>query len=152
MILLDFFGEVWYNILTMKKNLLLVLLMAACTGCLSTPPPVTYWMISAPEGGTYAATVSAPYNTAKLVVLRADGSVAFDTYNCWAALPSSLIRTEKPIVISTLALDCSVTGRKDALVIISSPKHSEGRVSLVGRSISQAFTEALESAIAGLSR
>ena len=142
----------------MKQSLVigcwsLVLAAALCSGCLSVSAPrATYWMISAPPGGTYAATIDAPFNTPKLVVLRADGSVAFDAYNCWAATPSSLIRTEKPILISTLALDCTKEGHVEALVVISSPKYSEGRVPLEGHSISQAFTEALKNAVDGLSR
>ena len=69
------------------------------------PPAVTNWTVS-PKASEFAATVSpafgevrlalvsvrAPYDVKSLVVLRPDGSVAFDPYNQFACAPSALIK------------------------------------------------------------
>ena len=78
-----------------------------CVGCLSssTPAPKA-WIVTpttvpppvAPPPGAFAVTrqgaltVTAPFDSASFVVRRADGSVAHDPYNVFAAPPSTLLR------------------------------------------------------------
>jgi len=86
----------------------LVLCAAACVlaGCLSAPPHPRNWtMAPAAARVLHAAapahdvsvrlahlTVRPPYDQTRLVVLRADGSLAFDAYNVFAAPPAGLLR------------------------------------------------------------
>ena len=75
------------------------------SGCLSSSvQPVSRWTIDYRAGGKYAAavrygvarvsqvSVRAPYDGDGMSVLRADGSVAADAYNLFAASPSQLLR------------------------------------------------------------
>ena len=151
----------------MQKILALVSFASILSGCLSTAPKsATKWTIDGvktaatiqaftrPQAATTAAapiarlasvTVRAPYDTRHLVVLRPDGSLAFDPYNEFAAQPASLIRSaaEKASrdsglfsyvithnsnanaactlewTISRLALDCRENGSKSARVELS---------------------------------
>ena len=87
------------------------LLACWCAGCLSSDAPAAKaWTLdaapSAPAAGvlegagkaafttTRVGTVSvdAPYDKTPFVVRRADGSVAFDHYNVFAASPAALLR------------------------------------------------------------
>ncbi len=87
-------------------------------------------------------TVRAPYDGTRLAVMRANGSLAFDSYNAFAAAPGQLLRgavqdaVEASGVFSSvyaanssalcdmtlettvtrLALDCRKEGRRDAVV------------------------------------
>lgn len=89
--------------------------------------------------------VRAPFNGARLAVLRADGSIAFDSYNSFAAQPAAILRGaamdvmessaafEKvvsgsssasaplaaEITLNRLALDCRTEGHRDASVSLS---------------------------------
>ena len=151
----------------MQKILALVSFALILSGCLSTAPKsATKWTIDGvktaatiqaltrPQAVSTAAapivrlasvTVRAPYDTRHLVVLRPDGSLAFDPYNEFAAQPASLIRSaaEKAArdsglfsyvithnsnanaactlewTISRLALDCRENGSKSARVELS---------------------------------
>lgn len=85
------------------------LVLPALAGCLSSPPPApANWTIEWARPETAATTapaelslgtvkvsgvdVRAPYNGQRLAVLRADGSVAFDPYNSFAAPPAALLK------------------------------------------------------------
>ena len=151
----------------MQKILALVSFASILSGCLSTAPKsATKWTIdgvktaatiqaltrpqavptaAAPIARLASVTVRAPYDTRHLVVLRPDGSLAFDPYNEFAAQPASLIRSaaEKAArdsglfsyviahnsnanaactlewTISRLALDCRENGSKSARVELS---------------------------------
>lgn len=87
------------------KRLTAILLLGVCAGCLTATTPVTNeWTIqiatlnSRAETPKFAVTrlsqvaVRAPYDTTSLAVLRADGSLAFDPYNRFAAQPSQLLK------------------------------------------------------------
>jgi len=88
----------------MKLNLV-CLALPLIGGCLSARvPTVAHWMIDyKTEAKAEAAvrfgpvrvsqvTVRAPYGVEGLSVLCADGSVAFDSYNVYAAAPAQLLR------------------------------------------------------------
>lgn len=91
--------------LTMKRIFALFLL-PVLAGCLSpaTPPDVSCWPLdyvgsatgsSSPKYGAARVsqlTVRAPYSEESIVVQRANGSVAKDPYNVFAALPSLLLK------------------------------------------------------------
>jgi ABC-type uncharacterized transport system auxiliary subunit len=90
-------------------------------------------------------TVAAPYDKSALAVKRADGSVAFDSYNVFASAPSALLRTPLAVllendgrfgrilssvstarsnytleaVVTDLSLDCTAGDRRVAKVSIS---------------------------------
>ena len=145
------------------RRLASIALLPVLAGCLtsSPPPPVHSWTIEMPrvsigrspsaEGEqrgvvrVASATVRAPYDAANLVVLRADGSMAFDPYNRFAASPVALVRTAaldalrssdafRSVVAATsaarsdltleltvdrLALDCRVPEVRHALVSLT---------------------------------
>lgn len=86
-------------------KLLSLALILGFTGCLtSKAPPVSYWPMvykgpvtsaAAPKYGVMRVlpiVVRAPYGTRGLTVLRADGTVAFDPLNEFAAQPSLLAK------------------------------------------------------------
>lgn len=92
----------------MKSFAAIFPLLCLCAGCLtsSVPQPKT-WMVSpspaatraaTPASGAFAVTrqgavsVCAPFDRTTFVVRRADGSVALDAYNVFAAAPSVLLR------------------------------------------------------------
>lgn len=93
-------------------------LMIFCAGCFSSaPPPATAWTVDAvPHSGlpsaepkpVFAATrlggiyVLSPYDQQAFTVKRADGSVAFDPGNRFAAQPAALL---KGPVMAGLAAD-----------------------------------------------
>ena len=90
----------------MKKLMTLVLLPLAA-GCLSSAPkaPIN-WLVEvkapAQRGETALSTVGtvrlasvnvrAPYDGARIAVLRPDGSIAFDAHNVFAAKPATLLK------------------------------------------------------------
>lgn len=100
-------------------------LIPALAGCLSSAPkpPVNWTIDVAAEAKVASAVVCAPYAGQRLAVLRADGSIAFDPFNSFAAAPGSIIkdavvarRGEGALVVRRLALDCRAAGRRDAVV------------------------------------
>lgn len=151
----------------MQRILVLVLGASIFSGCLSTAPKAaTKWTIdgvktaatsealtrsqatldaAAPIVRLASVSVRAPYDARHFVVLRADGTLAFDAYNEFAAQPASLIRSaaEKAVrdsglfsyviahnstanasctlelVVTRLALDCREKGLKTASVELS---------------------------------
>ena len=119
--------------------------LAACAGCLSSaPPPATAWnMEAAPVQGLppaepkpiFAATrlggvsVLAPYDQQAFTVKRADGSVAFDPANRFAAAPAALLR--RPLMAGLAAdgrfghvLQQASTASADATVEVVVPELS----------------------------
>ena len=88
------------------KKLLALLLLPAMTGCLtSTAPSIALWPIDyIGAGKTVSAkprydvarlqqvVVRAPFSEQGLAVLRANGSMAFDPYNEYAAQPAQLMK------------------------------------------------------------
>lgn len=130
-------------------------LLLVCAGCLSssTPVPKT-WMVApsstaqpaVPQPGAFSTTrqgsitVNAPFDSTSFVVRRADGSVARDPYNVFAAPPSALLRgavrarletdgrfgrvvpqsstastdVQVEVLVSDLSLDCSDPSRRTA--------------------------------------
>lgn len=134
-----------------------LLLFPLLAGCLSSAPKApTNWTIDfsrsakvvAPEKGVEGTVriasvdVRAPYAGQRLAVLRPDGSIAFDAFNCFAGSPALLMRGAAydavessgkfgctlasgsvararyaiEIVVTQLALDCRTEGKRTAKV------------------------------------
>ncbi len=95
------------------KRILLGTSLAALAGCFSTTTPLapTAWTVeyaadaaaasaprATPEGASLGSVrvaqvvVRAPYDVREIAVLRPNGSLAFDPYNQFASLPSSLLK------------------------------------------------------------
>ena len=90
----------------MKRAVTAVLPVLLLAGCLGTAPkaPVN-WTIEPKAASVFSAaaakwgtvrlasvSVRAPYDGQRLAVLRADGSIAFDAFNTFAAAPAALMR------------------------------------------------------------
>ena len=129
-------------------------LLAGCLSSASLKTPAN-WLLasdsaefavaSKPELGEArlaVVAVRAPYDGRSLAVLRPDGSIAFDPYNQFAAVPSALakgaaldvlrrtgrfvgvqpavttadVRTTLEVVVDELALDCRAEGERQASV------------------------------------
>ena len=165
----------------MNKRMLLALGLApVLSGCLgSAPKPAVNWTmeferpaIASPGGEVLTSgpvrlaqvNVRAPYNGARLAVLRADGSVAFDNYNQFAAPPPQLVRNavedalecsgrfpgvinagssvSTPYVVEAavtrLALDCRREGRRETVAEVELMlicDHKRVSVARAGRSV-----------------
>jgi hypothetical protein len=143
----------------MKIGNLIVALLPFVAGCLTSAPSApTYWTIARPSGAgaapataaafpaakLFSVEVRAPYNGTRLAVLRADGSMAFDPFNHFAAQPAALLRgaafdvlsasgafervvapgstAAAPVTLEVtvvrLALDCRRSGQRDASVAL----------------------------------
>lgn len=152
----------------MQKLIFAFALVLGATGCLSlTPVETSEWAVesAAPSqespSGKFGVVrlvgvlVRSPYDTRQMPVLRADGSIAFDAYNLFAAQPSQLLRApavdqlaasglfvsvlepasvapstlSAEVVVTRLALDCREDGRRVASVRLS--------VRLVSRTLGQ---------------
>jgi len=139
----------------MCKLLSLLTLGLATAGCMSTTPlEVTDWPLEPasraavseqPKFGPVRLSgvfVHAPYDVRSLAVMRANGSLAFDDYNRFAAAPSQLVRQPAlqlleesglfqsvipapslapatlsvELEVSRLALDCRTGGARTATV------------------------------------
>lgn len=137
------------------KTLSALAVSVLLTGCFSTSlRQVSRWTVdytgSQTAGGSpvygpirlLQLSVAAPYDTRSLVVLREDGTVAFDPFNEFAAQPAQLLKTAAQralagsglgaavvpavssvrtdcaveIDITRLALDCRQAGRRTAEV------------------------------------
>ena len=100
------------------------------------PPPAKRGGVT-PEGGASAfattrvgsVVVCAPYDRASFVVRRADGSVAFDAYNEFAAAPSAILRVP---VRAQLASD----GRFGHVIQSSSVAGADASVEVLVRDLS----------------
>lgn len=137
----------------MQKFLALILI-PPLVGCFtSRVQPVSYWPVEykgsaatapSPKFGVTRVlpiAVRAPYGTRSMTVLRADGTVAFDPLNEFAALPSQLAKgvlvdalaasglcrdivdtgsiatsdISVEVLVERLALDCRQEGRRTAV-------------------------------------
>ena len=136
------------------KRFFAFLLVPVLSGCLSTTVvPASYWPVEY-KGGVSSApsprfgvarvlpiVVRAPYNARPLTVLRADGTVAFDPLNEFAAPPAQLAKgvlvdaltssglfrdvvetssiasadVSVEVVVERLALDCRQEGSRTAM-------------------------------------
>ena len=148
----------------MRRILLAFLPLFLLAGCFSSnPPEVKAWTVDPVvpdgvptrpmEGGgpAFGATrlggvvVNAPYDRPQFVVRKADGTVAFDHYNVFAATPSSLLRAptqsglaadgrlghilnqssvassdaQVEVQVKDLSVDCRETGRRAASAAVS---------------------------------
>ena len=145
----------------MKKHFLW-LALPVLAGCLSSAPrPATNWLLEPKvESRVAAVSVAVPYDGTRFAVLRADGSVAFDAFNGFAAKPAALLKAavvcphaKGEVIVRHLALDCRRAGRRDALVDLL--LLVDGRVSAGSAAVetadgnySAAFAKAFESALA----
>lgn len=158
----------------MKKTLLLLLPLLA--GCFTTKtPPVAYWTVVPMNAGQAVAekptlgevrfaivSVRSPYDGKELAVLRPDGSMAFDPYNQFAAVPSALIKgtaldilrntglfkgvqpgtttadvnASLELTVDEFALDCRVAGQNRASVRLTLAMVRNRQVIAVGRGAS----------------
>lgn len=155
----------------MKAPAASALLFLLLAGCASAPPQSKSWTVRAkapaaparaPGDGVataFAATrlgavsVDAPYDRPAFAVLRADGSIAHDPSNAFAAAPSALLRA--PVrarlagdgrfgnvvgpssvaaadavvetTVTDLSLDCATPGRRAARVALSLDVVNAGR-------------------------
>ena len=143
----------------MKSILSPVVLALALAGCMSAAPKApTHWTLNADPKPIFASatpkfgivrlaqvSVRSPYDGSRLVVLRKDGSVAFDAFNSFAAQPAALLKGtahdileasglfEKvmqgssqaqtklglEITVNRLALDCTREGERKASVALA---------------------------------
>ncbi len=155
-------------------SVFLSLTAAFCAGCLSSSAPeATAWTLETPaasrgeavpsvEGAQRAAfgttrmgtvAVDAPFDKTSFVVRRADGSVAFDDCNVFAALPASLVRApvrdrlgadgrfgrvvnpsstawadaQVEVQITDLSLDCRTAGQRRARAALALDVVKTGR-------------------------
>ena len=87
------------------KKLIALSLIPVLSGCLSaSAPKVTQWLLEykgpvrttrLPKfevGRVSQALIRSPYNATGIVVLKADGSMAFDPYNEYAANPVAMLK------------------------------------------------------------
>ena len=140
------------------KKIFALLAVPVLAGCLSSSsmPPAVRWMLAYRGTLTSAAVpkfgatrlsqviVSPPFNSLGLAVLRADGTLAVDPYNEFAAQPSQLLKglvfealsssglfstvvgpasaasapNSVEVVVSRLALDCRKDDRRRAVATV----------------------------------
>ena len=153
------------------KRFSAVLLLALCAGCFTSGKPTPKSWTVEPSGGTpadaslekappaFATTrvgtvaVNAPFDRPSFVVRRADGTVAFDAYNEFAAAPSALLRAavraqlatdvrfghvvpqssaasadaSVEVLVTDLSLDCRESGKRTARAAVSVDVVKTGR-------------------------
>ncbi len=168
-------------------SLTAILLALGCVGCLSSdvPDAVSWTVDSRVDGGASVAAegskipafgttrmglvaVDAPYDNPPFVVRRADGSVAFDHFNLFAASPASLLQapirtrlaadgrfgsvvnrssvanadSQVEVQVTDLSLDCRTEGRRVARAAVKMDVVKTGRgprvVALVGEGAGEA--------------
>lgn len=139
------------------KKLIAVALAPVLSGCLSaSSPKITQWLLEykgpakAAEAAKYEVgrvsqvLVRSPYNETGIAVLRADGSMAFDPYNEYAANPTALLKglafdamdasglfgsvvnasssvkssVSAEVLVTNLALDCRTEGTRKAVAAV----------------------------------
>lgn len=139
------------------KKMIALALIPVLSGCLSASSPrVTQWLLEY-KGPVRAAQpvkyevarvsqvlVCSPYNEMGIAVLRADGSMAFDPYNEYAANPTALLKgfvydamgasglfgtvvnprssvksqVMSEVLVTRLALDCRKEGKRKAVAAV----------------------------------
>ena len=134
---------------------------ALLAGCLSSAPEdPKAWLIPADTSLVVSSvTVASPYDGTRFVLLREDGSVAFDGFNVFAARPAALLRTEvrekykaPRLIVRRLALDCRGENRREALAELALESdgeelaRAEASVPTADGDYSKAFAEAVRSA------
>ena len=139
------------------QKLIALSLIPILTGCLSASAPrVTQWLLEYKGpvrstrltkyevGRVSQVLVRSPYNEVGIAVLRADGSMAFDPYNEYAANPTAMLKgfvfdamdasglfgtvvnpsssvksqAMLEVLISRLALDCRKDGERKAVASV----------------------------------
>ena len=139
------------------RKLISIALLPVLSGCLTAgTPKVAQWLVEykgpAKEadsakfgvGRVSQVLVRSPYNETGIAVLRADGSMAFDPYNEYAANPTSLLKgfvfdamdasglfgavvnpsssvrstATVEVLVSRLALDCRKEGERKAVAAV----------------------------------
>ena len=139
------------------KKLISLSLVPLLSGCLSASvPKVTQWLLEYKGpvratrltkyevGRVSQVTVRSPYNEVGIAVLRADGSMAFDPYNEYAANPTAMLKglvfdamdasglfgsvvnssssvkaqAMSEVLVSRLALDCRKEGERKAVAAV----------------------------------
>ena len=128
-----------------------------CAGCLSSAPKAPKsWLIHADTDLKVSEiSVAAPYDGQRFVILRPDGSVAFDGLNVFASRPVQLIDAsvsidyaEPTLFVRRLALDCTRKGERKAVVDLwlgEDPKtavQSNGVSDAADGNYTRAFSEA----------
>ena len=143
----------------MKFGVFILLSAVLLGGCLSSAPKApAYWLIepvattvfeaATPKFGSVRiapVSVRAPYDGTRLVVLRRDGSVAFDGFNSFSSAPGAILtgvtedivsasglfeRVVRPtssaaavhsleVTVTRLALDCKVEGTRHAVADVT---------------------------------
>lgn len=154
----------------MRKSLSAFALALTLSGCLGSAPksPVNWTIEAEVSRKVSLVTVCAPYDSARIAVLRPNGSIAFDSFNAFPASPSAIVRdlvtarrAGGALVVRKLALDCRAEGRRDALVELEidpadGEPPSKGRSSVptddgnFSAAFSAAFSTAYEQALSGL--
>ena len=139
------------------KKLIALSLIPLLFGCLSASAPrVTQWLleykgpvrttrlVKYEVGRVSQVLVRSPYNEVGIAVLRADGSMAFDPYNEYAANPTAMLKgfvfdamdasglfgtvvnpsssvksqAMLEVLVSRLALDCRKEGERKAVAAV----------------------------------
>ena len=132
------------------------LLLAGCLA--SAPKAPKYWTIDANSDLKVSeVSVAAPYDGQRFVILRPDGSIAFDGLNVFSARPVQLVDASVSIDYSSptlfvrkLALDCTVKGERKAVVELWLGEDPQTAVQSIGitdaadGNYSSAFTKAFE--------
>lgn len=128
-----------------------------CAGCLSSAPKAPKsWLIHADTDLKVSEiSVAAPYDGQRFVILRPDGSVAFDGFNVFAARPVQLVDAsvcidyeEPTLFVRRLALDCTRKGERKAIVELALGEDPKTSVHVTGESdtadgnYTRAFSEA----------
>ena len=139
------------------KKMIALALIPVLSGCLSASSPrVTQWLLEYKRpvraaqpakyevGRVSQVLVRSPYNEKGIAVMRADGSMAFDPYNEYAANPTALLKgfvydamdasglfgtvvnpsssvnsqALAEVLVSRLALDCRKKGERKAVASV----------------------------------
>lgn len=139
------------------KKLIAVALIPVLSGCLTASSPrVAQWLLEYKGGSRVSqpakyevgrvsqVLVRSPYNEVGIAVLRADGSMAFDAYNEYAANPTAMLKgvvfdamdasgvfgavvnpsssvksqALAEVLVSRLALDCRRDGERKAVAAV----------------------------------
>lgn len=159
------------------KKMLVGLLIPALSGCLTaTAPKDVCWLMEyegAPKtdrkgdfgiGRMSQVVVRTPYNDDEIVVLRANGSIAMDHYNRFAAQPSTFLKgvlsdamcasgrfssvvnagssvfsdSSVEVVVTRLALDCRQPGSRQAIASLILRVLQNGKIVAIGKGDGQA--------------
>jgi len=127
----------------MKRTLAALSLLFLC-GCLSpvSLPSVSYWLIEfrdppvvskAPKYGVVRLSqviVEQPYAGDRMVVLKKDGTVAFDSYNVFAAAAPALLKNVGRVALRSSGLFEDVVGVSSGASASVAAEISVGRLAI----------------------